>query len=74
MRKVILVILSSAICLYAHAANFHYLENRIPQSNMRYSTFLYGLDLMSANQVQTIVETGTARYGNENFLWDGGGR
>ncbi len=48
-----------------------YLQNRIPESNHRYDSFLLALSLMSENNVKTIIETGTARSGLEWCLSDG---
>jgi hypothetical protein len=48
-----------------------YLENRIPQENIRYKTFLYALNLLEERKAKTLVETGTARNGCANCLGDG---
>lgn len=47
------------------------LEGRIPPENHRFPTFSIALELIEERNLQTIVETGTSRYGDENCLWDG---
>jgi predicted O-methyltransferase YrrM len=49
-----------------------YLLNKIPPGNCRYVTMQYALQLMEERNAQTIVETGTARYGTRYFDSDGG--
>ncbi len=49
-----------------------YLQDRLLTQNGRYSTFQQCLTLMFQRNVQTIVETGTARCGDTNFDGDGG--
>ena len=48
-----------------------YLAKRIPKEDKRYPSFLYVLDLMTERQAKVIVETGTARNGQDNCLGDG---
>lgn len=49
-----------------------YLEGRIPPENHRYATFTEALRLCEEREVKTIIETGTSRLGESNYLWDGG--
>lgn len=49
-----------------------YLKHRIPRGNHRWETFRMALKMMEERNVKTIVETGTARNGDENFEGDGG--
>lgn len=48
------------------------LKDRLPIDDRRYVTFRYALGLMQYRHVKTIVETGTARDGDENCGGDGG--
>ncbi len=50
----------------------HYLNDRIQTSDKRYASFLLALQLLEKCSGKTIVETGTARYGNQQFVGDGG--
>lgn len=47
------------------------LEEKIPQNNPRYKTFLQALQLMKEKKAETLVETGTARCGKRNCIGDG---
>ncbi len=47
------------------------LENKIPKKDKRYFTFLRALLYMKERNVQTIVETGTARDGLNGCIGDG---
>lgn len=49
-----------------------YLEGRIINGDKRRNSFLLALKLLSDNHVKVMVETGTARYGTQNFWGDGG--
>lgn len=49
-----------------------YLSKRLPRGNGRYHTFRSCLKLLNQRNIQTIIETGTARCGDENFDGDGG--
>lgn len=49
-----------------------YLEGKIPRNNARYQTFEYALRLLEERNARTIVETGTARFGDREFVGDGG--
>ncbi len=51
----------------------HYLSERIPEENGRYKTFHSALKLMKKRNVQTIVETGTERWQDSNYCFDGDG-
>jgi predicted O-methyltransferase YrrM len=49
-----------------------YLEKRIESHDKRYSSFLLVLELLQEHDAKILVETGTARNGNLNFVGDGG--
>ena len=49
-----------------------YLADRLQPNDKRYFSFLLAIELMEQREVKIIVETGTARYGTENFEGDGG--
>lgn len=49
-----------------------YLSGRIPVQDKRYNSFLYALTLMKEYDAKILLETGTARDGDANFLGDGG--
>lgn len=49
-----------------------YLNNRLPNNNKRYNSFLLSLGILEVNDSKVLVETGTARCGDSNFIWDGG--
>lgn len=51
----------------------YYLEGRIPLSNGRYPSFKEALTLMTKRNVQVIVETGTERWLEEQYCFDGDG-
>lgn len=73
MKKIISTLFLLVSCLgYSNEDVSIYLNQRIPSDNPRYSTFSDALKLMSQRNVTTIVETGTARCGDENFEGDGG--
>jgi hypothetical protein len=69
MKKII-----STFCLnLLFASNpTDYLNDKIPITNQRYETFKYALELLEERNINTIVETGTARHGSDNFEGDGG--
>lgn len=76
--SLILVLFTST---YSHAATSatdisdetqKYLENRIKKSDKRYFSFLTILKLLEQVEAKTLVETGTARYGDKNFESEGG--
>ncbi|NDD58645.1 MAG: class I SAM-dependent methyltransferase [Chlamydiae bacterium] len=50
----------------------HYLDGRLSPKDKRYKTFMAAINLLNQRQAQTIVETGTARFGSSNFEGDGG--
>jgi len=66
-RFFVLCLLSNA---YLQASS--YLEGRIPTNNHRYATFAESLRLCEERGVKTMIETGTSRLGESNYLWDGG--
>jgi predicted O-methyltransferase YrrM len=49
-----------------------YLEKRMVSTDKRYSSFLLILELLKEHDAKILVETGTARNGNLNFVGDGG--
>lgn len=49
-----------------------YLENRIQAHDKRYGSFLFCLELLEERNAKSLVETGTARWGEENYWGDGG--
>ena len=50
-----------------------YLEGRLPKTNGRYKTFYEALRLMSERRVKIVVETGTERWLDQNYCFDGDG-
>lgn len=48
------------------------LKERIPESDKRYASFKLALQLLEERDAKTLVETGTARYGDQQFCGDGG--
>ncbi len=69
-------LLISSILIYTsvHALSdaHQYLTYRIPIGDKRYQSFLEALTLMDKKEAKILVETGTARNGDENFIGDGG--
>jgi predicted O-methyltransferase YrrM len=64
----------SLLCIYQTAfadCAQCYLRGKIDPNNRRYSTFLTALNLLTERNVQSIVETGTARHGIKNCAGDG---
>lgn len=49
-----------------------YLTHRIKPSDKRYASFLMALNLIHQRHAKVLVETGTARNGDQNFEGDGG--
>lgn len=49
-----------------------YLENRLPKNDKRFASFVFALDLLQKRNATILVETGTARFGTQNFGGDGG--
>lgn len=49
-----------------------YLEKRLHSGDKRYWTMLAALKLCEAREVKVMIETGTARNGDKNFVGDGG--
>jgi hypothetical protein len=49
-----------------------YLKDRIQNNDKRFSSFILALQLMKERDAKVIVETGTARGGDQNFIGDGG--
>jgi len=49
-----------------------YLNHRIRPSDKRYDSFLMALKLLHQFNAKVLVETGTARNGDQNFAGDGG--
>ena len=69
--KLLFFFLLSACSLCAKESS-DYLKHKIPLENHRYRTFLRALQLMEERDLRTIVETGTARFGDRYFDSDGG--
>lgn len=57
---------------YATTETSSYLINRIQMEDKRYLTLLSALELLDQRHVKILVETGTARDGDRNFVGDGG--
>lgn len=77
IEKVVLVSLILAFKLYggesvASKTPELYLNERIPIEDQRYPTMAAILKLLDERNPKVIVETGTARYGDRNFIGDGG--
>src|SRR4029077_15263241 len=53
-------------------ADSKYLNGRIQATDKRYPSFLMALELLKERKAKVIVETGTARYGDQQFIGDGG--
>lgn len=49
-----------------------YLTNRIDESDKRYASFLFALEMLKDHTAKILVETGTSRDGDRNFCGDGG--
>ena len=49
-----------------------YLKERISESDKRYASFKMALELISERNAKALVETGTARFGDQEFGGDGG--
>lgn len=49
-----------------------YLEDRIGRSDKRHASFKLILQLLDERKAKTLVETGTARFGDKEFGGDGG--
>lgn len=49
-----------------------YLSGRIETSDKRYPSFLMALELLKERKAKVFVETGTARYGDQQYIGDGG--
>lgn len=59
--------------LFSQSCNYsQLLEGRLPKSDKRYLTFLKAFELMDKRNVKVLIETGTARNGESNFIGDGG--
>lgn len=73
------ILYSLFVMLYLSPAMIHcdnastYLEGRLDPSNGRYSTFTEALRLLSERNVRTIVETGTERWLDASYCFDGDG-
>lgn len=62
----------SSSCFSDEISASSYLKDRLEASDKRYPSFKLALELLEERNAQTLVETGTARYGNEEFEGDGG--
>lgn len=58
--------------LFPFPTSSDYLKDRIPSNDKRYPSFKLVLDLFTRLQPNILIETGTARYGADEFLGDGG--
>lgn len=63
---------ASAITHQRITGNQKYLENRLHATDKRYASFLLALELLGKRDAKILVETGTARFGDQNFVGDGG--
>lgn len=79
MKKVLNFILIGAailggfhLPLNATENSTKYLERRIPRGDKRYRSFVIALDLLEERGGRILVETGTARGGEGNYIGDGG--
>ncbi len=50
----------------------NYLLDRLAPKDKRYSTMLHALELLRQRSAKVVVETGTSRMGDKNFVGDGG--
>lgn len=50
----------------------NFLTGRLSKQDKRYPTFLLALQLLKQLKAKTLIETGTARNGDQNFWGDGG--
>ncbi len=48
------------------------LESRIDRQDKRYNTFAMTMKMLTNRKAKVLVETGTARFGDQNFAGDGG--
>lgn len=61
------------ICSAVQTNPEFYLDSRIDPANGRHKTFAAVLELLAARQVKTIVETGTERWQEARYCFDGDG-
>lgn len=52
--------------------NQKYLKDRLSNSDKRFTAFILALEMLQQRNSQILVETGTARGGDHNFIGDGG--
>ena len=73
MKKTFFIFLITVCYFNVYATeSSSYLINRIQMEDKRYLTLLGVLELLDQRNVKTLVETGTARDGDKNFVGDGG--
>lgn len=54
------------------SGNSQYLKNRLASNDRRYESYIKVLDLLNERNAKLLVETGTSRGGDSNFIGDGG--
>ncbi len=76
MRKLIscffFIVMTIASFVSQDGHSLSILERHLPNSSLRYPSFELALKMLSENQCQVLIETGTARFGKGNFWGDGG--
>lgn len=78
MRTKLMVYFTSALLSMTPFFSFSqtecakYLKDRLGESDKRYPSFQLALQLLDERGAKTLVETGTARFGNQQFAGDGG--
>jgi len=73
MKVYVALMLTISLLNARHQDPTYYLEGRLPPSNGRYKTFKEALEMMSQRNVKTIVETGTERWQEGQYCFDGDG-
>lgn len=72
MAQIFFFALFCIFTLNAEGSVQHYLTNRIIKGDKRYPSFVLILELLEKKNAKVLVETGTARNGDQNFWGDGG--
>ena len=63
LRSIYLMLVFALAIIQSMASEFSCLDEKIPSCDRRYNTFLQAIMLINNRDLQTIVETGTARGG-----------
>lgn len=64
--------LASLVQATSATDNSQYLKNRIASDDKRYASYIEVLNLLNERNAKLLVETGTSRGGDSNFIGDGG--